>query len=301
MSGELKDTLLIAAHDYRDAFRSRRLMVWLVLYLCVAICSTLIFTFALKLVEDQIADAISIQKSEKAGSVTKSIQKNPMFHKAVHEMIEDEEFADELLSYHPLTLFFGFFSFFCMPFLVIILCSDTIAKDVQSRYVRFNLFRTSRAAYAIGKTLSASSILLFALAISTFIVMIIGVLRLHSYDFLGSFPVMMGFMLKCWIFSIPFLGVALFASQLSKTPTKALFFGLVLLSFLMIIGVVADAKSGVGFARLWELGNLVTPITFSSGLWHPKLTVNLKAALSCIGLGIFYFSMGFVVFSRRDL
>lgn len=301
MSRELKDTFIIATHDYRDAFRSRRLIVWLLLYLCVAVGGTFIFTQVLKEAEKHIAEVISVDTPEKAGSVAKSIQQTDLFQDMIHGMVDDEDLAKQLLTLSPLVLFYAWFSFTFMPLLVIILCSDTIARDIQSRYVRFNLFRTSRAAYAMGKGISAASILLVALASSGIAVLIIGVFRIHQFDFAGALPGMMIFMLKCWIFSLAFLGIAMMASQLRSSPLRAQFLALIIFFALMIVGAIATAKTGPGWARLWEIGKLLAPGNQALDLWRPNLKANLKAAAYCLGLGTFYFALGFGVFSRKDL
>lgn len=301
MSRELKDTFLIAAHDYRDAFRSRRLIVWLLIYLCIAIGATLIFTQILREAEKQIAKVIAVDTTEKAGNVATTIQQTKVFKNMVREMVDDKDLAEELLTLSPLVMFYAWFSFTFLPLLVIILCSETIAKEIQSRYVRFHLFRTSRAAYAVGKAMSAASILLVALALSGIAVLIIGVFRIHRFDFIATFPGMMIFMVKCWIYSLAFLGLALMASQLRKSPLQALLLALVCFMSLAILGGIATFQSGPGLARLWEIAKLLSPGSHAMGLWHPNLVPNLKSAAYCAGLGIFYFSLGFTVFSRRDL
>ncbi|HPQ39707.1 MAG TPA: ABC transporter permease subunit [bacterium] len=301
MSREFKDMRLIAGHDYRDSFRSRRMLVWMILYLCVAVGSTFIFCQVLRAVEREIAKVAAVETGEKAGGVTESLQKSKAFREIVNNLIEEPELADQLLSLPPLVLFYAWFSFTFMPLLVIILCSDTIARDIQTRYVRFNLFRTSRAAYVTGKSVSAASLLLAALLVSGLASMVVGAFRLHPFDFFAVLPHILFFVVKCWVFMLAFLGIALMASQLRSSPLQAQILGLLTYFFLMILGPIARMKAGPGLARLWELGNLISPGPKVAGLWMPDIASNLKAAAFSAGLGLFYFAIGFLVFSRRDL
>jgi len=301
MNREFKDTFIVARHDYRDAFRSRRLIVWLLLYLCIAVGGSFIFTQVLRKVEKEIAEFAAVDSVDKAGSVTTSLQSNSEFKRIVIDLVDDDEMAKQLLELSPLVLFYTWFSFTFMPLLIIILCSDSIARDVQSRYVRFSLFRTSRAAYTIGKVTSSASILLAALLISSISVMFIGVLRMHNFSFFDSLPYMMLSVLKCWIYSLAFLGVTMMASQMRKTPLRAQILALMSYLFLVILSPIASSQTGPGFARLWELGILISPSSYVIDLWRPNLMINLKATLFCVGLGIFFFSLGFIVFSRRDV
>lgn len=284
-----------------DSFRSRRMLVWLILYLCVAVGSTFIFCQVLRAVEREIARVVAVDTGEKAGAVTHSIQKSDAFKDIVNGLIEDPELANQLLTLPPLVLFFAWFSFTFMPLLVIILCSDAVARDIQTRYVRFNLFRTSRAAYVIGKSISAASLLLAALFVSGIAAMIVGALRLHQFDFFAVLPQILLFVVKCWFFMLAFLGIALMASQLRSSPLQAQILGLITYFLLMILGPVAKMRTGPGLARLWELGSLISPGPKASGLWLPDIASNLKAAGFSVGLGLFYFALGFMVFSRRDL
>ncbi|MBN1296468.1 ABC transporter permease subunit [bacterium] len=301
MNREWTDFRLIATHDIRDALRSRRLIVWLVLYLCIAIGGTVIFCQVLRVVEKEIARVVAVDTPDKAGAVTDSIQKSENFKGIVNNLIEDDSLANQLLTLPPLVLFFGWFSFTFMPLLVILLCSDIIARDINSRFVRFVLFRTSRAAYASGKAISAAGLLLVALFVSALATMIVGAMRLHDFHAMAVLPHMMLFVVKCWLYSLAFLGIALMASQLRNSPMRAQILALITYLFLIILSPIAAYRTGPGWARLWELGTLISPASNVSGLWMPDPVANLKAGAFCIGLGLFYFTLGFLSFSRKDL
>ncbi len=128
-----------------------------------------------------------------------------------------------------------------------------------------------------------------------------GAYQIQPFDAVANIPIIFVFVIKCWIFNLTYLGVALMASQLRQSPLKAQFLGLLTYLFLIIIYPVATMKAGPGFARLWQIGIQISPSAYILGLWHPALTVNLKAAVYCLGLSLLFFVAGFISFSRRDL
>lgn len=301
MSPEFNDTLLIARQEFMDALRSRRLIVWLLLYLSVATAGTFVFCRVLRQIEKQIAETVMVDPSAKTGRVTTAIQKSKSFQDVVESLIDDKDLARQLLTLHPLIIFYAWFSFTFMPLLVIIISADTIARDVQTRFVRFHLFRTSRSAYAIGKTLCSAVILLAALAASAIATLTTGAFQFADFQFFALLPPILLFVIKCWIYNLTFLGVALMASQLSQSPLKAQFLAILTYLFLVIIHPISAMKAGPGIARLWQTGVIISPSAYVFDLWHPALSHNLKATAFCLGLTLLFFFAGFLYFSRRDL
>jgi len=163
------------------------------------------------------------------------------------------------MSTPPFVLFYGFLSFMFTPFLVIILSSDCIASDVANGYVRFNLVRTSRLSWALGKALSHSLLLMAALICSGFGAMLIGSIKLAHFEVLPSIPFFLEFTLKSWLYSMPFLGLALAASQWTRSPNLAKVVGLLLLFTFSMLAGVAKFQAGDGIARLWELLLIILP------------------------------------------
>ncbi len=96
MNREFTDILLITRQDFLDSFRSRRLIVWLMLYLSVAIAATFLFARVLHEIETQISEAVSVEPSSKTGQVTTSIQKSKAFEKIVESMVEDKDLVEQL-------------------------------------------------------------------------------------------------------------------------------------------------------------------------------------------------------------
>lgn len=301
MNREITDTFLVARHDLQDSLQSRRLIVWVLLYLCVAVAGTYIFSRALRGIENQIAKTASVDTSKETGRVVVTLQQSESFRKIVLDLIDDKEIAQQILTLHPLIIFFAWFTFSFMPLLVIIISSDTIARDINSRHVRFYLFRTSRPAYALGKSLSAAVLLLIALSASAAATYITGAFNRHAILELTPALHMLWFLIKCWFFMLSYLGIALMASQLQRSPLQAQFLALLIFFILSILHPIALSKAGPGLARLWHIAITLAPSSHVFGLWHPDLTANLKSVTWCLGLGFLYFFIGFLRFSRRDV
>lgn len=301
MNQELADIFLVVRHDLRDSFRSRRLVVWILLYLCVACAGTFIFSHILRGIETQISKAMALDSSKTTGQVTVTLQKSEALQKAVRELISDEKLVNQILTLHPLVIFFAWFTFAFMPLLVIIICSDTIARDINTRHVRFFLFRTSRSAYAVGKSLSSALLLLIALSCAMIATYVTGALDGQAILDMTSVMHMFWFFIKSWFLMLSYLGIALMASQLRRSPLQAQSLALVLFFILAILHPIAASKTGPGLMRLWSIATTLSPSSNTYDLWHPALANNLKSITKCLGLGFLYFFLGFTYFSRRDM
>ncbi|MGB3975146.1 MAG: ABC transporter permease subunit [bacterium] len=301
MSRELTDIFQVAGHDFRDSIRSRRLVVWVLLYLSVACAGTFIFSRVLREIETQISKAIAVDASKTTGQVTVTLQKSEAIQKTVRELISDERLVNQILTLHPLVIFFAWFTFTFMPLLVIIICSDAIARDINTRHVRFFLFRTSRSAYAVGKGVSSAFLLLIALSCSAIATYVTGALDGQVILDLGSAFHMLLFLLKSWFLMLSYLGIALMASQLRRSPLQAQSLALMIFFILAILHPIASVKTGPGFARLWSVATILSPSSTIYDLWHPALANNLKSITRCLGLGFIYFFLGFLYFSKRDV
>ncbi len=301
MNRELTDTFLVARHDVQDSMRSRRLIVWILLYVCVAVGATFIFSRVLRTIETHIARTIAVEPTKETGQVVSSIQQSDSVRRMVDDMVDDKQLANQILNLHPLVIFYAWFSFAFMPFLVIIISSDTIARDVNTRNVRYHLFRTSRPAYAVGKGISSALVLLIALTISAIATVVTGMLTMHSAITIPLLTDLLSFLVKCWLFNLSFLGIALMASQLRRSPMQAQFLGLGVFFLLLILHPVSASQTGPGLARLWQLGVIISPYSHVNDFWYPDITRFLKAAVWSLGLGFMYFFLGYIRFSRRDL
>jgi len=301
MRYEFKDILLITNHDWRDSFRSRRVLFLFVLYLAVAILATLLFISIIHSFESKVADKIGLSESKKSGGMTSSFRESKTFEKIVSNMVKDKELTKNIIKIPVLPWFYGWLSFMVSPFLVILLSSESISRSISTGFIRFNMFRTSRLAWAVGKGLSQAVMLFFALLLGAAGVFVIGWLQMSNFDVGPNVWFLLVFTLKGWIYSLPFLGLALAVSQCFRSVNLSLFSGIVSLLLLTALFWIGRYFSGDGIARIWELAIMLTPQDHRLNLILPGIKKNFIACLFLVGLTCTYFLSGFFIFSKRDL
>jgi ABC-type transport system involved in multi-copper enzyme maturation permease subunit len=301
MSGGLRDFGVVAKHDLLDSYRSRRVIVWIIIYLLGSIASTLLFIKVIREIETEMAKVVHLSATEKPGTMTASVMESDSFKNVIASLVGDKELAARLVQTPPLGLFFGWLSLTFAPILVILLSSESISSEVASRSARFSVFRTSRLSWTLGKAMGQALVLLLALLLSGIGAWIIGLFRMSQFDALKTLLCVLEFIGKTWVYSLAYLGLAFAVSQWTRSVQLSRSLGILLYFLMAILSALANHYSGEGWKRLWELAIILTPQGHHLDFWRPEAMHQLNAFLFSIGLSALYFFSGYAVFSRRDL
>jgi len=156
----------IAGYELIDAFRSKRAIILLILYLMGSIGASLVFINVLHKIERQTVEAMGLTPSDEPGATTRTLWKSKHFEKMMIGLVGDKELAQRLLSIPPVSLFYSWLALTFTPLLVMLMASSRIAEDVSTASVRFVLFRTSRSTWCLGKFAGQSLMLAVALLLS---------------------------------------------------------------------------------------------------------------------------------------
>ena len=297
----LRQFSVITRHEIVDAFRSRRAVTLLLLYILGSIAACNIFVHMLHSIETELVQAMGLTPYEEAGGVTRTLWKSENFRRMLTGLIGDRDLASELLSIPPLAIFFGWVSLTFTPLLVILVSSPRIAEEVGTASVRFVLFRTTRGTWVCGKFAGQALLLFFALLLSTAAAWVVGLIRMPSFNVLDSFAAILAYGLKAWIYSLAFLGLALAVSQFSRSPVMATGAGLLLMTLLTAAAIASDHWRGPGWFRILDVIHMMTPRGNHMALWHPDTAHLVPGLVILPALGILYFLAGYLLFARRDL
>jgi len=172
----------VTCYEFVDAFRSKRAIILLILYLMGSIGACLIFINVLHKVEVEMVEAIGLTASDNPGTTTRTLWKSKHFEDMMASMLDDRELAQQLLSIPPIALFYSWLVLTFTPFLVVLLASSRIAEEVSTASVRFQLFRTSRATWCMGKLTGQALLLMLALLMSGVGTWIVAWLRMKYFD-----------------------------------------------------------------------------------------------------------------------
>jgi ABC-type transport system involved in multi-copper enzyme maturation permease subunit len=230
------------------------------------------------------------------------LKKSEPFQRGMSRMVGGESTLEALLAWPLLAIFHLWFSFLIVPFFAASAAAESIAIDVRSRALRFEVLRTGRLEVVFGRFLGQLLLTGLAAALSLVGVWTVGMLFMVGHTPAGLALGLLWLGLRAWFFSVPFVGLGIACSQLTASPAWA-----------RVLAVSATAASWVcvGLAR-WlvreggtsaivaDMARQVLPQTWLKGLWAPGMGW-AESALICFALGLTALLLGFARFSRRDL
>ena len=292
---------IVAANELSDSIRSRRVIVMLLLYLAGAMGATALFITFLHSIEGQLVTTLGLDAPKDAGSVTATLWKSKPFRDLLSHLIGEKKLAETLLDVPPLALFYGWLSCAFTPLLVMLTASARISEEIASGSIRFILFRAGRAPWLLGKFAGQAAQLFVALILSALGAWLVGWFRMSGYEGWATAYHMLWFAVKAWIFSLPFLGLALGISQLCALPNLALAFGFMALVGVSVLTGLSNWLAGEGWRRIWDLVNVLTPGAQRQALWWNDAEHLLPATVFLLTLAAVYLFAGYARFARRDL
>jgi ABC-type transport system involved in multi-copper enzyme maturation permease subunit len=292
--------VMLTRFELADSIRSRRAAVVLLLYLAAAILSTNAFITALQKLEVQLGEILQTG-SGSPGAMADALWKSARFRHMIGALVGDNTVSESLMSVPPIALLFGFLAFFYTPFFVLLTASPRVAGDIWTGAARFVLFRTSRAAWVLGKVLGQAALVLLALTLSAAGAWCLARFRLEGMDGAAAARGMAIMAGKAWIFSLPFLGLAIGISQLVRSPNTANALGFLAWLGTGVLALTAKHFAGDGLRAGWDLVLMLVPQGYQLDLWRMDFASVATATVFLAALGAAYLAAGFAVFSRRDL
>jgi hypothetical protein len=177
--------------------------------------------------------------------------------------------------------------------------SECIAIDVGSRTIRYEALRTGRVEIIAGRFLGQIALMALAISVSLVGAWGFGLAMMNGHT---ASELALG---MAWVFprlvvwAVPFIGLGVFASQLTASAAWARAIAILLL------GATYAASGAVGAVDApWDvLADAVAPLlpqTWALGLFRPSVAW-LPDALACLAIGAGFAGSGAPRFLRRDL
>lgn len=292
----------VACYEWFDALRSRRALVVLLLYMTAAVCNMYWSISLLGKLEKELVTLLQLPASEQTGVVSTTLWKSKPFQRMMKEMASNDAVLQDITGKHPVELIYAWFAFFYTPLLVVLVAGSRIAEDLGSGTVRYVIFRTSRATWSLGKFIGQALMIGFALIVSG-----VGAYGVAKFRLIGSgtpdlFLNMLQWSGRAWIFSIPYLGLAMGLSHLTKSASKATVMGIFAITVCFIITVLLRHFVGDSGWRAYlpYLGVLV-PEDHKMYLWRASLAPLVTGTVYLVTLGFCYLLAGYALFRKRDV
>jgi len=292
---------LVLRQELADSLRSRRAAVILLLYLAVSALTMNGALSGLLRLENELASLLQLPASPEPGAVTTALWKSERFRRIVASATGSSSLVSELIGVSPIVLIFAGLAFFYTPLLAVLVVAPRISEEVAGGAARFALVRTSRGAWSTGKALGLVTLVAVGLLMGGAGAWIVARFRMPGAN--GP-ELAMGILLesvRALIFSLPYLGLALGVSHVTRSPSRAVGAALATLFIVGLLAWTSAKYEGEGVARLWTGVRALTPQAYRVDLWYRSPARFIPAAIALAALGASYGVAGFVLFRRRDV
>ena len=290
----------VAGFDLLDSLRSRRAVVVLALSVAGTAAASWVFATSLQALAEVGRTAAIEQFGSAPEDVLEQIRKSDGLHKVITRLVKDPALATELISAHPLGLFYGGLAMVFVPVLVLLTSCTSVSAEVACGSSRFALFRTDRLSWASGKLLGQALLLAVGVVGGAAAAFLVGLGTFGVSEPLSLVLWLAKMSICAWAVGFAYLGIFTGISQTTRSVpwTRALCF-----LMLMFLGVGRLVLSSRWFAENVAFSQALVKIfpgAHRGALWHPDLSVGLPAIAALLTIGILGFFAGHLVFARRD-
>jgi ABC-type transport system involved in multi-copper enzyme maturation permease subunit len=298
---KLRHVALIARFELLEAVRSRKALALAVLFVASALAGTALFVEAVEAMEHALSDTLAVARTAKVGTMTSALFQSEQFHSLLARLVGDSELANELVTLPPLALFYGAFSLGCVPLLIVLSASDSIAQDVQTGAVRYSLFRTDKLSYVLGKFAGQAGLLALGLLAGALASYTLGWFTFAAFDPLPTAGWMLALSARTWLYGLAFLGVALCVSQLTTSANAARAFGILAWLLLSVGHRLLERPRVLEHSPVLAPSvQLLFPQAHRLELWRQDFQLRAASEVMLIALAGVFVALGYLRFRGRD-
>lgn len=291
-----------ALFELSSAVRTRRAIVLMLIYLALSLLVMNGAITALGKMETHLAEIMQVDSAGgRSGTVSAALWKSKSFQRLVRGMIDDTLVYDDICGRHPAELVYAYAVFLLVPLLTVMLCADKIAVEMKSGSVKYMLMRLTRAEWTLGKYFGNALLILCGLLAGALVAWAVAAFRLGGADVPALLPAMMLWSVKAWFLSLAWLGLALGVSHCFRSSSLATgVAGIAMVLFAIIPSMISFFADGPVWGRLTVLVRLF-PSSVDGALWRASFLPVAASAVWLAMLGLFYLSLGYARFARRDV
>lgn len=292
----------VAVSEIAGAIRSRRALVILLLYLLASVFSMNGTITILGKVEHELVEVLQLPPSDETGVVSVTLWKSKIFQKMVRKAVNDDVVYADLEGRHPAELVYGWFAFLFTPLLVVLVAGNRISDDLRSGAIRYQIIRTTRGEWSIGKLLGQVGMIGLAVVFSALGAWAVVLYRLSGVGVFELLPALFGWSLRAWIYSWAWLGLILGLSHLTRSGARATAMGILAIGLLTALPfVLKHFATTEGWRAFLPMLDVFAPATILDSLWRQSGLPLAFAAAKSIILGSFFYSIALAFYLRRDI
>jgi len=291
----------ITCYEWFTAIRSRRAIVVLLLFMAASVCTMNLTINALQKMESELVKVLQLPETEEVGVVSKTLWESKPFQRMMKHIVKDDAIYNDIVGKHPVELMYALLVLLYTPLLVVLVSANRISDDIGSGSIRYVAFRSSRFAWSFGKFTGQSGMIGLALLLSGAGAWIVALIRLHG----AGLPLMLNIFdwsLRSWIFALPFLGLCMGLSHLTRSGSKATISSILAVSVFFVLNILQKVfEDSTGWKSVF--GYIATFIPESHGglLWRSNPLTVATGALWMTTLALCYLFLGYMAFRKRDI
>ncbi|WP_372807235.1 ABC transporter permease subunit [Pontiella sp.] len=295
----VKSIWIHAVHEVRDAFRSRRAVFLLLIYLAGSVAASSFFINGMKKVEDRLLETLKLAESDSVGTVTQTLWETGFIRHMLNDTVKNEALTDHIVSQSPISIFYWWLSCTFAPLVMMLVSTARIAEERAIGSARFVLYRTSLSSWVAGKFVAQAALLLPSLLLSALGAWLVGYFRLSFFNPVATAMQLLIISLKVVVYTFSYVGLAIGVSQLTRSANLATVLGFTGVIALSITAAVSNHFRGTG--ALLNIPYWLTPQAYRLDLLWPEPAHVLPAAIMLVLLGVLYLLPGYYILNRRDL
>jgi len=294
--------LRAALFELSGAIRSRRAIVYIVLYLAISLLGMNGAISGLAKMESQLSDVLQVEKVEgKSGIVSAALWKSKPFQRLARSVAGDSLVYDDICGKHPAELIYAWIVFLAVPLLAVFVSSRRISEDVKSGAAKYMLLRVTRLEFTMAKYIGQALLVLLGLLVGAVGAWCVAAFRLSGADLPALLPAMLVWSLKAWFLSLSWIGLALGISHFFKSGAKSdAMATLTLIVFAVVPNLIRLFADGPLSGKL-RVFTMLFPSAVTDNLWRASFLPVASSACWLFMLGLLYLSLGHAYFAGRDV
>lgn len=300
--GVVADILVVAVYELQQALRKRLLQVLVLAYAAAIGAADWGFVRLLAQAEAELALTLGVAATERPGTLIDQLVNSPSLRRFLGDVVGGEELLGRLLDTPVLALWTGVVSMVLLPLLALAGTSAAVSTELETRSIRYLALRTERVPIVLGKLVGQLAILVLAALTGVVVAEVAALTLMVRVPPLGMLLGTLEHTVRALVFSLPFAGLGLCASQWVPRTNLARLAGLVLVVVCAVALPVLEYHSGPDLTgRIFDLVRLFLPGTGWSDVWSPDPLAFSLSSLRLVGVCVAWVALGYLRFDRRDL
>jgi ABC-type transport system involved in multi-copper enzyme maturation permease subunit len=255
----------------------------------------------LQKMETELVKLLQLPESDQVGVVSKTLWKSKPFQRMMRHIVKDKDVYEDIVGKHPVELMYALLVFFYTPLLVVLVSANRISDDIGSGTIRYIAFRSSRITWSFGKFFGQAGMIGLALLLSGIGAWVVALIRLHG----AGLPLLLNIFdwsVRSWIYALPFLGLCMGLSHLTRSGSKATILGILGISVFFVLTIFYKLfENADGWKSVFVYIGTFIPESHGGLLWRRSPVAVATGSLWMITLAMCYHISGYLVFRKRDI